>query len=70
MNITEREYLCSKPLDVHRWSEYPESNNFVEEIYNNDEFNHDKRKRSLPIVESFNLYLIYQCVRRLLCKII
>ena len=70
MNITEREYLYSKPLDVHRWSEYPESNIFVEEIYNNDEFNHGKRKRSLPIVESFNLYLIYKWVRQLLCKII
>ena len=27
-------YINSRPLDVHRWSEYPEVNEFVNEIYN------------------------------------
>ena len=27
-------YINSRPLDVHRWSEYPEANEFVNEIYN------------------------------------
>ena len=26
-------YINSRPLDVHRWSEYPEVNEFVNEIY-------------------------------------
>ena len=36
MNMTERNYLHSRPLDVHRWSEHPEVNIFVDTIYNND----------------------------------
>jgi len=27
-------YINSRPLDVHRWSEYSEVNEFVNEIYN------------------------------------
>ena len=34
--MTERNYLHSRPLDVHRWSEHPEVNIFVDTIYNND----------------------------------
>ena len=34
--MTERDYDYSRPLDVHRWSEHPESNIFVDTIYNND----------------------------------
>ena len=30
MNMTERNYLHSRPLDVHRWSEHPEVNIFVD----------------------------------------
>jgi len=67
--MTERDYLYSRPLDVHRWSEHPEVNIFVDMIYNND-FKQGKGKRILPIVDSFNLYLIYKWVRQLLCKII
>ena len=59
MNMTERNYLHSRPLDVHRWSEHPESNIFVDTTYN-DEFKNGKRKRILPIVDSFNQYLIYK----------
>ena len=69
MNMTERDYLYSRPLDVHRCSEHPEVNIFLDTIYNND-FKNVKRKRILPIVDSFNLYLIYKWVRKLLCKII
>ena len=36
MNMTERNYLPSRPLDVHRWSEHPEVNIFVDTIYNID----------------------------------
>jgi hypothetical protein len=32
--VTVRDYNYSRPLDVHRWSEHPESNIFVDEIYN------------------------------------
>ena len=27
------DYMNSRPLDVHKWSDYPEVNNFVDEIY-------------------------------------
>ena len=53
MNMTERDYDYSRPLDVHRWSEHPEVNIFLDTIYNND-FKNVKRKRILPIVDSFN----------------
>ena len=36
MNMRDRNYLHSRPLDVHRWSEHPEVNIFVDTIYNND----------------------------------
>ena len=51
--MTVRDYNYSRPLDVHRWSEHPEVNIFVDEIYN-DKFKNGKRKRILPIVDSFN----------------
>ena len=30
---TDLDLMNAKPLDVHRWSEYPEVNDFVNEIY-------------------------------------
>tara|TARA_B100001057_G_scaffold190122_1_gene190890 strand:- start:357 stop:695 length:339 start_codon:yes stop_codon:yes gene_type:complete len=29
-----RDYTHSRPLDVHRWSDYPEVNTFVDDIFN------------------------------------
>ena len=31
--MTRREYEHSRPLDVHRWSDHPEVNAFVDRIY-------------------------------------
>ena len=31
--MPERDYAHSRILDVHRWSDHPESNQFVDEIY-------------------------------------
>ena len=54
MNMTDRNYLHSRPLDVHRWSEHPEVNIFVDTIYNNDfkqgNENHRIKKKHLKLV--------------------
>ena len=34
LTLTPRNYQHSRPLDVHRWSEYEEVNAFVDEVYN------------------------------------
>ena len=31
--MTNRDYYNSRPLDVHRWSDHPEVNSFVNRIY-------------------------------------
>ena len=63
MNMTERNYLHSRPLDVHRWSEHPEVNIFVDTIYNNDfrQGNENQRikKKHLKLV-LLDLYLLGQ----------
>ena len=33
--MTDRDYNHSRPLDVHRWSNYSEVNPFIDELYNN-----------------------------------
>ncbi|MDA0764618.1 MAG: hypothetical protein O3A39_09290 [Proteobacteria bacterium] len=33
--MTDRDYNHSRPLDVHRWSNFPEVNPFIDELYNN-----------------------------------
>ena len=33
--MTDRDYNHSRPLDVHRWSDYSEVNPFIDELYNN-----------------------------------
>ena len=33
--MTDRNYLHSRPLDVHRWSDYSEVNPFIDELYSN-----------------------------------
>ena len=62
MNMTERNYLQSRPLDVHRWSEHPEVNIFVDTIYNNDfrQGNENQRikKKHLKLV-LLDLYLAW-----------
>ena len=62
MNMTERNYLHSRPLDVHRWSEHPEVNIFVDTIYNNDfrQGNENQRikKKHLKLV-LLDLYLAW-----------
>ena len=62
MNMTERNYLHSRPLDVHRWSEHPEVKIFVDTIYNNDfrQGNENQRikKKHLKVV-LLDLYLAW-----------
>ena len=62
MNMPERNYLHSRPLDVHRWSEHPEVNIFVDTIYNNDfrQGNENQRikKKHLKLV-LLDLYLAW-----------
>ena len=62
MNMTDRNYLHSRPLDVHRWSEHPEVNIFVDTIYNNDfrQGNENQRikKKHLKLV-LLDLYLAW-----------
>ena len=31
--MTNRDFQNSRPLDLHRWSEHPEANLFVDTIY-------------------------------------
>ena len=31
--MTDRDYQHSRPLDIHRWSEHPEANKFVNYVY-------------------------------------
>ena len=31
--MTEIDYTNARPLDVHRWSEYPEVNDFVDYVF-------------------------------------
>ena len=32
-DVSIRDFNYSRPLDVHRWTDYSEVNNFVNEIY-------------------------------------
>ena len=32
--MNRNDYEHSRPLDVHRWSEHPEVNTFVDDIFN------------------------------------
>ena len=32
--MNKNDYVYSRPLDVHRWSEHTEVNKFVDDIYN------------------------------------
>ena len=49
-----RDYNYSRPLDVHRWSCYPETNTFVNSIYEQhfltDKANKTIRKKLLKVV--------------------
>lgn len=42
----------SRPLDVHRWSEHPETNSFVNKIYNKwfEKDNPDITKKHLKVI--------------------
>ena len=53
--MADRDYQHSRPLDVHRWSEYEEATKFVDEVYDtflNNQSNENKRikKRHLKVV--------------------
>lgn len=52
--MEDRDYNHSRLLDVHRWSNHPEVNSFVDSIYNNyfknNPANHQIRKRHLKLV--------------------
>ena len=53
-DMTRRNYEHSRPLDVHRWSDHPEVNAFVNQIY--EEYIHQSgtntniRKKHLKVV--------------------
>ena len=34
--MTDRDYNHSRPLDVHRWSNFPEVNTFIDKLYDNN----------------------------------
>ena len=52
--MTDRDYNHSRPLDVHRWSNHPEVNCFVDCIYDNyfknNSSNHRIQKKHLKLV--------------------
>jgi len=53
--MTERDYQHSRPLDVHRWSDYNEVNKFVDHVYDeylNNQSNENQKikKKHLKIV--------------------
>ena len=45
--MVTRDYNYSRPLDVHRWSCYPETNTFVNSIYE-QHFLTDKANKTIP----------------------
>ena len=53
--MTERDYQHSRPLDVHRWSDYKEVNKFVDDVYDeylNNQSNENQKikKKHLKVV--------------------
>ncbi len=52
--MEDRDYNHSRLLDVHRWSNHPEVNSFVDSIYNkyfkNNSANHSIQKKHLKLV--------------------
>jgi hypothetical protein len=53
--MADRDYQHSRPLDVHRWSEYKEANGFVDYVYDtylNNQSNENRRikKRHLKVI--------------------
>jgi hypothetical protein len=50
----------SRPLDVHRWSDYPEVNNFVDHIFSKyfSDFTNKKTKKHLKVI-LLDLYLCW-----------
>ena len=62
--MTDRNYQHSRPLDVHRWSEYKEVNVFVDEVYD-DYFNTQSKenvrikKKHLKVVLLDLIYLTF-----------
>jgi len=53
--MTERDYQHSRPLDVHRWSDYNEVNKFVDDVYDkylNTQSNENQKikKKHLKVV--------------------
>ena len=53
--MTDRDYQHSRPLDVHRWSDHPEANGFVDYVYDtylNIQSNENQRikKKNLKVV--------------------
>jgi len=43
--MTERDYQHSRPLDVHRWSDYKEVNKFVDKVYEKISFFYTEIKK-------------------------
>jgi len=51
--MTDRDYQHSRPLDVHRWSDHPEANGFVDYVYESyvkNEGNENIQKKHLKVV--------------------
>jgi hypothetical protein len=43
--MTERDYQHSRPLDVHRWSDYKEVNKLVDKVYEKISFFYTEIKK-------------------------
>ena len=46
--MTDRDYQHSRPLDVHRWSDYKEVNMFVDHVY--DEYLNTQSNENQKII--------------------
>ena len=61
--MKSRNFQHSRPLDVHRWSEYEEVNVFIDEVYNNHlntQSNENVRiKEEAPEGGSLDLYVAW-----------
>ena len=61
--MTDRDYQHSRPLDVHRWSDHPEANGFVDYVYDtylNTQSNENQRiKKKHLKVALLDLYVAW-----------
>ena len=49
--MSERDYQHSRPLDVHRWSDYNEVNMFVDHVYDEYLNNQSNENQKIKLVK-------------------